>query len=57
MVIAGTRYDSGTEVTATAGDYSMSTYIRDTDPSDSAAWTASKVAAVGSGFSITFREI
>ncbi|MEE8208725.1 MAG: hypothetical protein V3T88_07240 [Nitrosomonadaceae bacterium] len=57
MVIAGTPFDNGSEVTATAGDYSMSRFIRDTDPSDDAAWTESKVAAVGSGFTITFREV
>lgn len=57
MVIAGTVYDNGTEVTASTGDYHMSTFIRDTDPSDSAAWTEAKVDAVGSGFSITFREV
>lgn len=57
MVIAGTRYTNGSEVTATAGDYHMTTFIRDTDPSDSAAWTISKVDAVGSGFNITFRQV
>lgn len=57
MVIAGSLFDDGTEITATATDYKMTTFIRDTDPSDSAAWTESKVAAVGSGFEITFREV
>lgn len=57
MVIAGVRFNNGSEVTATAGDYSMSRFIRDTDPSDSAAWTIDKVNAVGSGFNITFREV
>lgn len=57
MVIAGTRYDNGDEVLATSGGYKMTTYIRDTDPSDDAAWTETKVAAVGSGFTITFREV
>lgn len=57
MVIAGTVFDNGTEVVASTGDYHMSTFIRDTDPSDSATWTEAKVDAVGSGYSITFREI
>lgn len=56
MVIAGTIF-SGVEVTATAVDYKMTTFIRDTDPSDDAAWTESKVAATGSGYEITFREV
>ncbi len=57
MVIAGTRYDNGTDVVATSGEYKMTTFIRDTDPSDDATWTESKIAAVGSGFTITFREV
>lgn len=57
MIISGTAYDDGSEVTAVSGDYSMSTFIRDTDPSDNAAWTIAKVDAVGSGFTITHREI
>lgn len=57
MVIAGVRYDNGTEVTANSSLYKMSTFIRDTDPSDDAAWTEAKVDAVGSGFEITYREI
>lgn len=57
MVIATVRYDNGTEVTSTSGAYKMSTFIRDTDPSDSAAWTESKVEAVGSGFTITFKDV
>lgn len=57
MTIAGVQFDSGSEVTASAGDYTMSRFIRDTDPSDNAAWTVAKVDAVGSGFSITFREV
>ena len=57
MVVAGLTYDTGTEVTATSGAYQMTTYIRDTDPSDDAAWTEDKVAAVGSGLEISFREV
>lgn len=57
MIIAGTAFDQGTDVVATAVTYKMSTFIRDTDPSDSAAWTEAKVAAVGSGLEITFREV
>ena len=56
MTIADTQYDNGADVTATTGDYTMSTFIRDTDPSDGLAWTEGKVAAVGSGFTITFKE-
>jgi len=57
MIIAGTAFDQGTDVVATAVTYKMSTFIRDTDPSDSAAWTEAKVAACGSGIEITFREV
>lgn len=57
MVIAGTPFDNGSTVIAANGDYSMSTFIRDTDPSDDATWTAAKVNAVGSGFTIVTREI
>ncbi len=57
MIIAGTRYDNGVDVIATTGDYHMSTFVRDTDPSDSAVWTEAKVNAVGSGFVITVRDI
>lgn len=56
MVIAGTAFNDGSTVVSTGGDYHMSTFISDTDPSDSATWTAAKVDAVGSGFSITFKE-
>ena len=52
MVIAGTRYDSGNKVSTTIDDYKAYSYIRGTDPSDSAAWTEAKVEAVGSAFSI-----
>jgi hypothetical protein len=57
MVIAGVRYDNGVENVSTSGIYKMTEYIRDTDPSDDATWTEAKVAAVGSGFTITFREV
>ena len=56
MTIAGVQYDKGTAVVSTTGDYTMSTFIRDTDPSDGLAWTEGKVNAVGSGFTITFKE-
>lgn len=56
MIIAGAAFDDGTTVVSTGGDYHMTTFIRDTDPSDSGAWTIAKVDAVGSGFSITFKE-
>ena len=57
MVIAGNRYSTGVSVISTSGTYKMTTYIRDTDPSDGAAWTEDKIEAVGSGFSITYREV
>lgn len=57
MIIAGTTFDNGTDVISTSGTYKMTTFIRDTDPSDDAAWTEAKVAAVGSGLEITFREV
>lgn len=57
MVVGGVRYDNGQEVTAGSGNYRMTEFIRDTDPSDDADWTEAKVAAVGSGFTITFREV
>lgn len=57
MVIAGNRYSTGVSVISTSGAYKMTTYIRDTDPSDDAAWTEDKIEAVGSGFSITYREV
>jgi hypothetical protein len=56
MVIGGTAF-LGAEVTANSSLYKMSTFINDVDPSDSAAWTEAKIAAAGSGFTITFREI
>lgn len=57
MVIAGVRFDDGTEVTPGSGGYFCSRFIRDTDPSDGEAWTEEKVAVVGSGYTITFREV
>ena len=57
MTIAGTRYDNGVDVVAQTGEYHMSTFIRDTDPSDSATWTEAKVDAVGTGCVITVRVI
>lgn len=57
MVIAGVHFDDGVDTTATASIYKMTTMIRDTDPSDDATWTESKVAAVGSGIEIVFRQI
>jgi hypothetical protein len=57
ITIAGTQYDNGADITASTGDYQMSTFIHDTDPSDSAAWTVAKVNAVDIGFTITVREI
>ncbi len=56
MVIAGIRYSDEVEYTAGSGDYFVDTYVRDTDPSDSATWTENKVANTGSGISITFKE-
>lgn len=57
MIIGGVTFDNGTDVIATSGAYKMTTFVSGTDPSDSAAWTESKVTAVGSGFEITFREV
>ncbi len=57
MIVAGATFDSGTDVVSTSGAYKMTTFVRDTDPSDDAAWTEAKVAAVGSGLEITFREV
>lgn len=56
MVIAGTRYTDNIELTPGNANYFIDTYIRDTDPSDNATWTEDKVAAVGSGLTITFRD-
>lgn len=57
MTIAGIQYDNGTDVATGTGDYHMSTFIRDTDPSDNLAWTVAKVNAVGVGFTITVKEL
>ncbi len=58
MIIGGIEFYNGLpDVIATSGTYQMTTFIRDTDPSDDATWTEAKVAAVGSGIEITFREV
>ena len=57
MTIGGLQFDNATEITATSGDYRMTTFVRDTDPSDSGTWTEAKIDAVGSGLEITFREV
>lgn len=57
MIIGGLAFDDGTEVVASSGDYKMSTFIRDTDPSDNGTWTEAKVDAVGSALTITLREV
>ena len=57
MIIGGIAYDKGEEVIATSGTYQMTFMVRDTDPSDDADWTEAKVAALGSGLEITFREV
>lgn len=57
MVIGGIEFDKGLEIIATDGAYKMSTFVRDTDPSDDGTWTEAKVDAVGSGLTITFREV
>ncbi len=57
MIIGGIEFDNGVDVIATSGTYQMTFFIRDTDPSDDATWTEAKVAAVGSGIEITFREV
>lgn len=57
MVIGGVRFTNGIENIPGSGGYFCTEFIRDTDPSDDATWTEAKVNAVGSGFTITFREI
>lgn len=57
MIIGGLEYDNGNAIIATSGTYKMTTMITDTDPSDSATWTEAKVAALGSGIEVTFREV
>ena len=51
-VIATIRYSDDVVHNAASGEYFVKSYIRDTDPSDDAAWTEAKVAAVGSALSI-----
>jgi len=53
MVVAGVRFSDGIEITPGNTDYFINTFVRDTDPSDSATWTPDKVAAVNSGLIIT----
>ena len=57
MIIGGLPFDNGSEIIATSGIYKMTTFLRDTDPSDDATWTEAKVDAVGGGLEITFREV
>lgn len=56
MVIAGTSYTDGVQLTPGSGAYFIETWVTDTDPSDSLTWTEDKVAATGSGISITYKE-
>lgn len=56
FIIGGLTYDD-VEVTATSGDYHMTMYVRDTDPSDGLTWTEEKIAATGSGLEITFKVV
>ncbi len=53
MVIAGVRFSDDVEYTPGSSAYFINTYIRDTDPSDSATWTEAKVQDAGSGIVIT----
>jgi len=53
MVVAGVRFSDDVEITPGNTAYFINTFVRDTDPSDSATWTADKVAAVNSGLIIT----
>ena len=58
MIIGGIAFDNGQDdVIATSGTYQMTFMVSDTDPSDGGAWTEAKVAAIGSGIEITFREV
>lgn len=50
MVIAGTRYDNGVTQVPLLDQYTVSIFLRDTDPSDDADWTEAKIAALGCGF-------
>lgn len=56
MVIGGTTFDNGVDIVSTSGAYKFTTFIRDTDPSDSGTWTIAKVDAVQAGIEITFTE-
>ena len=53
MVVAGVRFSDDVEYTPGNSDFFIETFVRDTDPSDSATWTEAKVAAAGSGLIIT----
>ena len=53
MVVAGVRFSDDIEYTPGNTTYFVNTFVRDTDPSDSATWTPDKVSAVGSGLVIT----
>jgi len=57
ITIAGTQYDNGTDAVPGSGDYHMTRFMMNTDPSDSATWTEAKVAAISAGFVITERQI
>tara|TARA_R110000772_G_scaffold223615_1_gene334190 strand:+ start:3609 stop:4655 length:1047 start_codon:yes stop_codon:yes gene_type:complete len=58
MIIGGIAYDNGqADVIATSGTYQMTFMVNDTDPSDGGDWTEAKIAAIGSGIEITFREV
>lgn len=52
VVIATVRFSDDINHVVASGTYQITTYIRDTDPSDSGTWTEAKVDAVGSAFSI-----
>ena len=57
LIIGGIAFDNGVDVIATSGTYQMTFLRNDVDPSDSGAWTEAKIAALGSGIEITFREV
>ncbi len=56
MVVAGVRFSDDIEYNPGNSDFFVTTYVRDTDPSDNASWTEAKVAAVNSGIVITAKE-
>lgn len=57
MRVASTKYSDDVEHVSNSGTYFIETYVRDTDPSDDAVWTESKVNAVGSGLTLTYTEV